>query len=77
MSDDPVICSVCRQVAEHPELRGKIFKRRDGGGTPMSYCATLIQIAGGMDRFLAEWEEDDYRPPRQLRDTANRPWEDE
>ena len=59
MSDEP-ICSICGQVVAHPELRGKIFRRKDGKGTPMSFSATLVAIAGGIDRLLAEWEEDNW-----------------
>jgi hypothetical protein len=58
LSDEPVICSVCGQVAAHPELRGKMFRKKDGTAIPMSFSAALVQIAGGIDRLLADWEED-------------------
>jgi hypothetical protein len=56
LSEEPVVCSVCRQVAEHPEYRGTCWWRKDKSGVGMSWSATLLQVAGGFDRLIAEWE---------------------
>ena len=53
---EPVVCSVCRQEALHPEFRGTTWGKKDGSGVWFSYCATLIDIAGGYDRLVADWE---------------------
>ncbi len=44
--------------SENPGNFGHVFwRRKDGGGTPFgSFCLTVMEEAGGIDRFLAEWE---------------------
>ena len=39
-------------------LRGRGYRRKDGTGPSMSFSSTLIDIAGGFLKFIAEWEED-------------------
>lgn len=60
----PAICSICRQVLDHPELRGHIFApKEDGpfaGAIPMSFSAALVQRASGIDSLLAHWYIDDH-----------------
>lgn len=53
------ICSVCQQVIDHPELRGTSWGKKDNsvGFYSMSFSATLIQIAGGIDKLFSEWEQ--------------------
>lgn len=41
------ICSICQQVIKHPEFRGTCWRRKDGKAIPMSWSASLIQVAGG------------------------------
>jgi len=41
---------------------GRCWQRKDGLGIPMSFSATLLEHAGGIRRFLAEWEPEPGSP---------------
>ncbi len=32
------------------------WKKKDGSGPSFSFCATLLQMAGGVQRLLSEWD---------------------
>lgn len=38
------------------ELGGKVWGRKDRGGTPWAFHAGLVAEAGGIRKFLDEWE---------------------
>jgi hypothetical protein len=42
----------------HPELRGKMFWPK-AGGTGCSWSVTLLEMAGGYERLMQEWQEDE------------------
>jgi hypothetical protein len=42
----------------HPELRGKMFWPK-GGGVGCSFSVTLLELAGGYERLMREWVEDE------------------
>lgn len=44
--------------ASREDLHGKGFRKKDGTFIPIAFSPTLIKMAGGLDRLLAEWEED-------------------
>lgn len=52
---EPVICSICKQVADRPDLRGTMW-RKSPDGIQISFSATVVQMAGGLEKLLAEWE---------------------
>jgi len=54
------VCSVCEQEAKHVHLRGTMWLRRGTLGPSMSFCRTLVGVAGGIERLLSEWDQVDW-----------------
>jgi len=40
----------------HPELHGTFFRRKGGNGTSWQFSRTVLDMAGGLERLLSEWE---------------------
>lgn len=41
---------------------GWCWQRKDGTGIPMSFSSALLDIAGGIRRFLSDWEPEPGSP---------------
>lgn len=60
--DDKMCEDIRIGIAARLAFEDRTYRRKGGTGLVLSFGSTLLDIAGGFDRFLREWEVDEsYR----------------